>query len=1074
MQNIKITLIQSNIIWENAVANLEKYSEMISGIESTDVIILPEMFSTGFSMQPEKLKETMNGSSVEWMRKVAREMDAAIVGSLIIEENKQLREDFTHSVQSLQSLYQTVIKERTHKLEATLTVMIDDVELRSAFKTADREALLARVEPLFQQLKSKHKIAHFYFHNAQSVNLLRVHQPERYGDTIDRFTMHAAARSGEMSSGTELGPLGTFTLRVVSPVHEGDRLLGYIELGEEIDGLVGDMAHVSGSELIVTIDKRFLKRADWEMGMRIVNRESNWDYLPDRVIVSRTLAEAPEAHDLLLHSTADYPADGTQVSWGGRHYLVAFVALRDAGDREVGKLLILRDMTARISSNHITIFFIIAGTVLLGSLLFAFSFRLLGWVERRIRDDQANIADSEQHMRLHYERTPLGVIEWDTDFQVVDWNPAAERIFGYSKEEALGQRANFIVPGHERNAVDTVWQNLMTNRDVIHQVNENITREGQSRLCEWYNTPLVDTHGKVIGVASLVDDITEKRKAELLSARMGRIFEQSWNEIYTFDASTLYFAEVSDGACHNLGYTLDELRLLTPVDLKPEFTVEQFEALIGPLRRGEKQTVTFDTEHRRKDGSCYSVEVRVQLSGAEMPPVFIAIIQDISERKRYIADLEHKALYDALTDLPNRTLLHDRLEHSLKVAHRETLPLAVLMIDVARLGEINDLLGHQSGDVVMQKVATRLQRQLRKSDTIARLSGDEFVLVLSGVGSKQVYATVEKIQRLFEQAVVVNDASLEIEVAIGIALYPDHGDEPKILLQHTDIAMRVAKNEATGFSIYNPESDPFCLRRLKLHGELRQAINEKSFALYYQPKIDIKTNRITSVEALARWQHPVDGMIAPDDFIPMIEQSGLIQPFTLWVLEQAIEQCKHWTDTGIDISIAVNLSTRNLLDPDLPGNIAKLLESYKVAPECLSLEITESAVMSRPENALKVLMQLDEMGLKLSIDDFGTGYSSLAYLKKLPVHELKIDQSFVFGMTTNENDAVIVRSTIDLAHNLGLHAVAEGVENQDTLDLLAILNCDIAQGYLMGRPMPIQELNQWLIRSPWGLQDLTS
>jgi len=995
------------------------------------------------------------------------------VVSQIIEEDKHIREDFAHSVHSLQSLYQTAVKERTHKLEATLAVMINDVELRSAFKTTDREALLARVEPLFQQLKSRHKITHFYFHDAQRVNLLRVHQPERYGDTIDRFTMRAAERSGEMSSGSELGPLGAFALRVVAPIHEGNRLLGYIELGEEIDDLVGDMAHVSRSELIATIDKRFLNRADWETGMRILNRESSWDHLPDRVIVSRTLAEVPEAHKLLLHSTADYPADGTQVLWGDQRYLVAFVALRDAGDREVGKILILRNMTARISSNHITIFYIVAGTVLLGSLLFAFFFRLLGWVERRIRDDQANITDSEQHMRLHYERTPLGVIEWNTDFQVVDWNPAAERIFGYSKEEALGQHASFIVPRHERNEVDTVWQNLMTNQNVIHQVNENITQKGQSRLCEWYNTPLVDTHGKVIGVASLVDDVTEKRKAELLSARMGQIFEHSWNEIYTFDANTLHFVEASDGACQNLGYSMSELRQLTPVDLKPEFTVEQFEAVIGPLRRGEKQTVTFETEHQRKDDSCYSVEIRVQLSSIEMPPIFIAIVQDISERKRYIADLEHKALYDALTDLPNRALLRDRLEHSLKAAHRETLPLAVLMIDVAHLGEINDLLGHQSGDVVMQEVASRLQRQLRESDTVARLSGDEFVLVLSGVGSKQVYATVEKIQRLFEQAVVVNDASLEIEVAIGIALYPDHGDDPDILLQHTDIAMRVAKNEATGFSIYNPESDPFSLRRLQLHGELRQAINEKSFALYYQPKIDIKTNRITSVEALARWPHPVDGMIAPDDFIPMVEQSGLIQPFTLWVLEQAIEQCRHWIDTGIEISIAVNLSTRNLLDPNLPDSIAKLLESYKVGPECLSLEITESAVMSRPENALKILMRLDEMGLKLSIDDFGTGYSSLAYLKKLPVQELKIDQSFIFGMTTNENDAVIVRSTIDLAHNLGLHAIAEGVENQDTLDLLAILDCDTAQGYLMGRPMPIQELNQWLINSPWGLQDIT-
>ena len=687
---------------------------------------------------------------------------------------------------------------------------------------------------------------------------------------------------------------------------------------------------------------------------------------------------------------------------------------------------------------------------------------------------KASITNGIQRMQLHYDKTPLGVIDWNTDFQVVDWNPAAERIFGYTKEEAMGQHASFIVPGHERDVMDTVWQNLMTNQDVIHQVNENNTKSGQILLCEWYNTPLVDTNGKVIGAASLVEDITEKRKAELLSARMGRIIEQSCNEIYTFDANTLHFIEASDGACQNLGYSMDELRQLTPVDLKLGFTTEQFETIIGPLRRGEKQTTTFEAEHQRKDGSCYAVEVRLQLSSIEMPPIFIAILQDISERKRYIADLEHKALYDALTDLPNRALLHDRLEYSLNVAHRDALPLAVLKVDVARLGEVNDLLGHQSGDVVVKEVACRLQKQLRKSDTVARMAGDEFVLVLPGVDSKQVYAAVEKLQKLFEQPVVTNDASLEIEVAIGIALHPAHGEDSETLLQNADIAMRVAKNEATGFSIYNPKGGALSLRRLKLHGELRQAINEKSFALYYQPKIDIKTNRIISVEALARWPHPIEGMIAPDDFIPMIEQSGLIQPFTGWVLAQAIEQCKQWTDSGIDISIAVNLSTRNLLDPNLPDNIAQLLESHNVSPDRLTLEITESAVMSRPESALKILTQLHEMGLKLSIDDYRTGYSSLAYLKKLPVKELKIDQSFVFGLTTNENDAVIVRSTIDLAHNLGLHAIAEGVEDQETLDLLAILNCDIAQGYLMGRPMPIQELNHWLINSPWGLQNYRS
>ena len=243
--------------------------------------------------------------------------------------------------------------------------------------------------------------------------------------------------------------------------------------------------------------------------------------------------------------------------------------------------------------------------------------------------------------------------------------------------------------------------------------------------------------------------------------------------------------------------------------------------------------------------------------------------------------------------------------------------------------------------------------------------------------------------------------------------------------------------------------------------------------VFCQPKVDIKSGHIMGVEALARWQHPLEGMISPADFIPMVEQSGLIRPFTRWVIEEAIVQLRNWKADGIELSIAVNLSTRNLLDPELPGTIAELLEQYQVSACNLCLEITESALMSRPEQALKVLKRLHEMGAKLSIDDFGTGYSSLAYLKKLPVDELKIDQSFIFGLIDNEDDAVIVRSTIELAHNLGLRVVAEGVESKAVMEKLKIENCDIAQGYYLSWPLPRAELQQWLHTSPWGLQGTT-
>jgi diguanylate cyclase (GGDEF)-like protein/PAS domain S-box-containing protein len=563
-----------------------------------------------------------------------------------------------------------------------------------------------------------------------------------------------------------------------------------------------------------------------------------------------------------------------------------------------------------------------------------------------------------------------------------------------------------------------------------------------------------------------------ERHAETLSSRMGRILEHSWNEIYTFDADTLRYVDVSEGARHNLGYSIEELRGLTPLDIIPELTAQQFESTIGPLREGTQPHITFESTHRRKDNSSYPVEVRLQLSRDEDPAVFIAIIQDISERKRYIAELEHKALYDALTDLPNRILLQDRLQHALQAARREASPLAVITVDVVRLKEVNDILGHHSGDIVLQEIASRLRQVLRESDTVARMGGDEFAIVLPMVDMNRVDSAAKRIQKLFEPLIVVENTPLEVEAAIGIALYPDHGDTPEQLLQHADIARHTAKHEGGGFVVYNPEDDPYSLRRLKLHGALRKAISEKAVVLYYQPQLQLLSRKVEKAEALARWPHPTEGMIAPADFIPMVEQSGLIQPFTLWVLEEVIQQIERWAQNDIHLGVAINLSTRNLLDLRLPGTIARLLETHRVDPALLTLEVTESAVMSRPEQALKILEQLHAMRLNLSIDDFGTGYSSLAYLKKLPVQELKIDQSFVSGLARNDNDSVIVRSTIDLAHNLGLRAVAEGVESQEVLDVLTNLGCDAAQGFHIGRPMPALELERWMNdRHPSPSQD---
>ncbi|HET9324511.1 MAG TPA: EAL domain-containing protein [Gaiellaceae bacterium] len=424
---------------------------------------------------------------------------------------------------------------------------------------------------------------------------------------------------------------------------------------------------------------------------------------------------------------------------------------------------------------------------------------------------------------------------------------------------------------------------------------------------------------------------------------------------------------------------------------------------------------------------------------------------------------EHQALHDALTDLPNRTLFHDRVQQALASARREHIPAAVMIMDLDRFKEVNDTLGHASGDELLMHVGRRLVSSLRQSDTVARLGGDEFGVLLPKVVDAEAAVNVaRKLRMTLEEPFTLHGLALQVEASVGIALFPEHGADVESLLQRADVAMYVAKEHPTGCEVYSREQDDYSPDRLTLMTELRRAIDRGELVLHYQPKAALRSGEITGVEALVRWLHPERGMIPPDEFIPPAQKTGVIGPLTMFVLDEALRQCRSWLLQGLELCVAVNLSTRNLLDVHLPDTIDELLGRWEVPPRLLELEITESTILADPVRAMQILSRLDQMGVQIAIDDFGTGYSSLAYLKRLPVDELKIDKSFILGMQDSENDAVIVRSTIDLGRNLGLRVVAEGVETEAAWDGLAKLGCDTAQGYYLSRPAPADEFTEWL------------
>lgn len=427
----------------------------------------------------------------------------------------------------------------------------------------------------------------------------------------------------------------------------------------------------------------------------------------------------------------------------------------------------------------------------------------------------------------------------------------------------------------------------------------------------------------------------------------------------------------------------------------------------------------------------------------------------------------HDATHDSLTGLPNRVLLLDRLDQAIHIAFREKQSLALLVLDLDHFKDINDTLGHHSGDQLLKHVALRLQGVVRDSDTLARLGGDEFAIMLPLVKERHyVQIVIEKIQNAFLSPFVVGGLSLDVQASIGIAIFPEHGKDVDTIMQRADVAMYVAKQNNDGFAIYSPKHDKHTPKRLTLMGELRQAIDNGDLVLHYQPKINIRGNCTNGVEALVRWQHEEHGLIQPNDFIPLAERTGLIKQLFFWVVKTALEQAEQWHKDQLKIGIAINLSPSTLLDADLPDIITGLLASSNVPANYLTFEITEGSIIKDPERALDILVRLSKMGINISIDDFGTGYSSLAYLRKMPVSELKIDQSFVQDMLINENDEVIVRSTIDLAHNMGLKVVAEGVEEEEIAVRLKELGCDIIQGYFFSRPLNNNDCSDWLRSRP--------
>jgi diguanylate cyclase (GGDEF)-like protein len=442
------------------------------------------------------------------------------------------------------------------------------------------------------------------------------------------------------------------------------------------------------------------------------------------------------------------------------------------------------------------------------------------------------------------------------------------------------------------------------------------------------------------------------------------------------------------------------------------------------------------------------------------------IAEDITERKLAEERLMHLAHYDVLTSLPNRVLFYDRLKLALAHAKRNQWTVGVMLIDVDRFKNVNDTLGHAVGDRLLQQVSERLMRSVRAGDTVGRLGGDEFAVVLSNLATAQDGNLVaQKIMSSFKDPFRLEEGGeIYVTASIGISLYPDDSTDQDALIKNADAAMYRAKEVGrNAYRFYTPEMNARALELLSMESSLRRALDRREFLLYYQPKVNVTSGEIVGVEALLRWRHPERGLVSPVEFMPVLEETGLIVPVGEWVVKAVCAQISVWQSAGIDPkAVAINLSARQFVDKDLGTTIKRILEENRIDPHLIEFEITESSLMANTEESIRTLELLAHLGVGLSIDDFGTGYSSLGYLKRFPLDALKIDRSFVRDITTSTDDATITRAVISMAHSLGLKVIAEGVETQEQIAFLAEHGCDEFQGFYFSRPLPSDECGAWL------------
>jgi diguanylate cyclase (GGDEF)-like protein/PAS domain S-box-containing protein len=678
-------------------------------------------------------------------------------------------------------------------------------------------------------------------------------------------------------------------------------------------------------------------------------------------------------------------------------------------------------------------------------------------------DEPVPLIQSAEHMRILADNMPALIAYFRMkDLRCQFANEAYARTYGFTTTAIVGKNVREIIGEDAFRAIRPYIERAFASERVSYE-REVTLPAGQVRIMEVNLIPHLDRDQRPFGAFVMINDITKHRAVELAiresEERFAKFADATNEGIVFFDEGVI--TDVNESILKLVRGVRSEV---IGRDVMDFVAPESRETVANNVRNRSERP--YEGMLQRLDGTTTSVEFVGKQMVHNGKTYRMTVVRDINERKDTEARMQFLAHHDALTRLPNRATLIDRLQFSLASAKRQEKIIGVLFIDLDNFKTINDSLGHYAGDELLKRVAQRLQANLRASDLVGRLGGDEFVVVLGElVTPEDIAPAAEKISEALIEPFSVEGQVFSVSVSIGISVFPKDGDTADQLIRHADAAMYLAKERGrSNFQFFTPSLHKSAHEALAMESGIRLAIKQSEFVLHYQPEVLSKTGAISSVEALIRWQHPEMGLLGPDKFIPIAEHRGLIVPIGRWVLGQAIQQARAWLEDGMRIPVAVNISAVQFKQKDLVEDIAAKLKEHSLPGDLLELELTESLFLEDVSAMTKTLARLKDLGVTLAVDDFGTGYSSLAYLKRYPIDKVKIDRSFIRDIPTDQDDMAITTAIINLAETLNLRVVAEGVETTEQVEFLEHHHCDYIQGYLVSRPLPVEQMSAWLKR----------